>query len=146
MAHIARGSRERHTPTAADRFTFGLWTVGNTGRDPFGEPTRPRWSPAEIVDLLGEVGGVHGVNLHDNDLLPIDAGEAESATIEGEFRRAAAPPPASWVCMVTMNLFSDPVFRDGAFTSNRCGHSRAYALARACAAWTLGLGTGRGCT
>lgn len=136
MAHSARGSRDRHTPTAADRFTFGLWTVGNTGRDPFGEPTRPRWSPAEIVDLLGEVGGVHGVNLHDNDLLPIDAGEAESATIEGEFRRALRRHRLR-VCMVTANLFSDQVFRDGAFTSNDAD-IRAYALAKSMRCMDLG--------
>ena len=63
-------------PVPADRFTFGLWTVGNTGRDPFGEPVRPRLSPVAIVRLLAEVGAM-GVNLHDNDLVPIDASAAE---------------------------------------------------------------------
>ncbi len=75
-------------PNAEHRFTFGLWTVGNPGRDPFGEATRPSLSPAEIVDLLGEAGGVHGVNFHDNDLVPIDATEAESSQIKKDFRAA----------------------------------------------------------
>lgn len=115
-----------HTPTARDRFTFGLWTVGNPGRDPFGEPTRPRWSPAEIVDLLGEVGGVHGVNFHDNDLIPIDAGDEEAAAIKREFA-AALKRTKLQVAMATTNLFGDPVFKDGAFTSSDA-QVRAYAL------------------
>ena len=59
------------TPTAADKFTFGLWTVGKTGSDPFGGDVREQLTPAQIVDLLGKAGGVHGVNFHDNDLIPI---------------------------------------------------------------------------
>ncbi|HAI12785.1 MAG TPA: xylose isomerase, partial [Phycisphaerales bacterium] len=58
------------TPTAADKFTFGLWTVGKTGSDPFGGDVREQLTPAQIVDLLGKAGGVHGVNFHDNDLIP----------------------------------------------------------------------------
>ncbi len=126
----------RYTPSAADKFTFGLWTVGNTGRDPFGEPTRPRWSPAEIVDLLGEVGGVHGVNFHDNDLVPIDAGPAEAAGIKREFTRALRRNRLR-VAMATTNLFSDPVFKDGAFTSNDSA-VRAYALQKTMRAMDLG--------
>ncbi len=116
----------KFTPTAADKFTFGLWTVGNTGRDPFGEPTRPRLSPAEIVDLLGEVGGVHGVNFHDNDLVPIDATPAESARIKSDFSRALKRNKLK-VAMATTNLFTDPAFKDGAFTSNDA-EVRAYAV------------------
>ncbi len=85
---MARKQSLSLTPSPRDLFTFGLWTVGNTGRDPFGEPTRPKWSPAEIVDLLGEVGGVHGVNFHDNDLVPIDASEREATSVKREFRAA----------------------------------------------------------
>ena len=64
-----------------DKFTFGLWTIGNTGRDPFGAPVRSAIAPDDIVRLLGDVGGVFGVNFHDNDLVPIDATAAERAQI-----------------------------------------------------------------
>lgn len=123
-------------PTPADRFTFGLWTVGNTGRDPFGEPTRPRWSPAQIVDLLGEVGGVCGVNFHDNDLVPIDATPTEAESIKRDFRRALKRNRLK-TAMATANLFTDPVFKDGAFTSNDA-HVRAYALHKTMRAMDLG--------
>lgn len=113
-------------PTARDKFTFGLWTVGNPGRDPFGGPTRPAMTPAEIVDLLGEVGGVHGVNFHDNDLIPIDATEAEASEVKRDFA-AALKRTKLQVAMGTTNLFTDPVFRDGAFTSNDA-EVRAYAI------------------
>lgn len=135
---------DRYAPTPADKFTFGLWTVGNTGRDPFGEATRPRWSPAEIVNLLGQIGGesrgVHGVNLHDNDLIPIDASPAEAAAVQADFRRALRRNRLK-VCMVTANLFSDPVFKDGAFTSNDAD-VRAYAIAKSMRCMDLGATLG----
>lgn len=127
-------------PSPHDHFTFGLWTVGNTGRDPFGEPTRPRWSPAEICDLLGEAGGVHGVNFHDNDLVPIDVTDAEAAQIKREFRAALTRNKLK-VAMATTNLFSDPVFKDGAFTSNDA-EVRAYALQKTMRAMALGAELG----
>ncbi len=113
-------------PSFADKFTFGLWTVGNPGRDPFGQPTRPLLSPAEIVDLLGEAGGVLGVNFHDNDLIPIDANPHEAEAIKREFR-AALERTGIRVGMGTVNLFGDPVFKDGAYTSNDAD-VRAYAV------------------
>lgn len=119
-----------------DKFTFGLWTVGNTGRDPFGLSTRPTWSPAEIVDLLAEVGGVCGVNFHDNDLVPIDATQAEASRIKADFATALKRTKLR-VCMATTNLFSDPAFKDGAFTSNDA-EVRAYALAKTMQAMDLG--------
>lgn len=125
----------RNTPSARDRFTFGLWTVGNRGRDPFGEATRPAWSPAEIVDLLGEVGGVYGVNFHDNDLVPIDASEDEAAAIKRDFAGALKRHKLH-VAMGTVNLFSDPVFKDGAFTSNN-SEVRAYAVQKTMRAMDL---------
>lgn len=132
------------TPTPRHRFTFGLWTVGNPGRDPFGEPTRPRLTPAEIVDLLGEAGGdsrgVCGVNFHDNDLVPIDATEQESRQIQRDFREALRRNRLK-VCMATTNLFSDPVFKDGAFTSNDA-EVRAYALRKTMRAMELGASYG----
>ncbi|MBX3376578.1 MAG: xylose isomerase [Phycisphaeraceae bacterium] len=124
------------TPSPSDNFTFGLWTVGNTGRDPFGEPTRPRLSPAEIVELLGEVGGVRGVNFHDNDLIPIDASPAESRQIKADFARALKRHKLK-VAMATTNLFTDPAFKDGAFTSNDA-EVRAYAIQKTMRGMDLG--------
>ncbi len=112
-------------PKPEDNFTFGLWTVGNVGRDPFGGPVRSALSPVEIVHLLKEVGA-YGVNYHDNDLIPIDATPTEAATIFADFKKALADTGLK-VPMATTNLFSDPVFRDGAFTSNN-PKVRAYAM------------------
>jgi xylose isomerase len=105
-----------YTPKPEDKFTFGLWTVGWGGRDPFGIPTRATLSPADLVRLLGEVGA-YGVNFHDNDLIPIDATPTERDQILKEFKQALAETGLA-VPMATTNLFGDPVFKDGAFTSN----------------------------
>ncbi len=123
-------------PSPSDKFTFGLWTVGNPGRDPFGGPTREAMTPAEIVDLLGEAGGVHGVNFHDNDLIPIDATAGEAAEIKKDFK-AALDRTGLRVCMATTNLFGDPVFKDGAFTSNDA-EVREYAVHKTMHAMDLG--------
>ena len=106
------------------KFTFGLWTVGNPGRDPFGEPTREKLSVRQICDLLGEVGA-YGVNFHDNDAVPIDATSQQAGQIIKEFKQAVKDNGLV-VPMATTNLFSDPVFKDGAFTSN---NARVRALA-----------------
>ena len=103
-------------PRPEHKFSFGLWTVGNPGRDPFGAPVRPRLSPGEIAALLGEVGA-WGVNLHDNDLVPIDATPAERDRIVRDFGQACERHGLV-VPMVTTNLFTDPAFKDGAFTAN----------------------------
>lgn len=128
--------KDRFAPSPSDKFTFGLWTVGNTGRDPFGAPTRPTLTPAEIVDLLGEVGGVYGVNFHDNDLVPIDATPAESDQIKRDFRKALRRTGIK-TAMATTNLFGDPAFKDGAFTSNDA-EVRAYAVQKTMRAMDLG--------
>ena len=127
------------TPTPADRFTFGLWTVGHRGRDPFGEPTRPILDPGEAVRKLGALGA-YGVNLHDNDLVPIDATPADRDRIVRDFRRAVADAGLV-VPMATTNLFTDPVFRDGAFTSPDAD-VRAYALQKTMRAIDLGVELG----
>jgi xylose isomerase len=121
------------------RFTFGLWTVGNIGRDPFGEPVRSPLTPVNIVRMLAEVGA-WGVNFHDNDLVPIDATPAERDKIVAEFKRAL-DETGIVVPMATTNLFSDPVFRDGAFTSND-PKVRAYALQKTMRAIDLGVELG----
>jgi xylose isomerase len=128
-----------YTPKAEHKFSFGLWTVGNIGRDPFGEPTRPKISPVEIVHLLAEVGA-WGVNLHDNDLVPIDATPSERDTIVRDFKQALSDTGVV-VPMATTNLFSDPAFKDGAFTSND-PKVRAYALQKTLRSIDLGVELG----
>jgi xylose isomerase len=128
-----------YQPKPQDRFTFGLWTVGSTGRDPFGEPVRVPISPVEIVHLLAEAGA-YGVNFHDNDLVPIDATAAERATSVKDFKNALAETGLV-VPMATTNLFSNPVFKDGAFTSND-PQVRAYALQKTMRAIDLGVELG----
>ncbi len=125
-----------YTPKPEHKFTFGLWTVGNIGRDPFGGPVREQKSPAELVYLLGEVGA-YGVNFHDNDLIPIDATPVEADVIKKEFR-IALDETGIVVPMATTNLFSDPIFKDGAFTSND-PKVRAYALQKTMNAIDLGV-------
>ena len=128
-----------YQPKPEHKFTFGLWTVGNVGRDPFGEPTRPSVSPVDLVKMLGEIGA-YGVNFHDNDLVPIDATPAQRSRIVSEFKRAL-DESGLVVPMATTNLFADPAFKDGAFTSNdpRVG---AYALQKTMSAIDLGVELG----
>src|SRR5512147_988656 len=128
-----------YEPKPEHKFTFGLWTVGNIGRDPFGEPVRSPLTPVNIVHLLAEVGA-WGVNFHDNDLVPIDATPAQRDKIVAEFKKAL-DDTGLVVPMATTNLFTDPVFRDGAFTSND-PKVRAYALQKTMNAIDLGVELG----
>ncbi len=126
-------------PKPEHKFTFGLWTVGNTGADAFGDSVRSEMSPADLVYLLGEVGA-YGVNFHDNDLIPIDATAAEREAILKAFKKALADTGLA-VPMATTNLFANPVFKDGAFTSNDA-KVRAYALQKTMRAMDLGAELG----
>jgi xylose isomerase len=128
-----------YTPKPEHKFTFGLWTVGSIGSDPFGGPVRDAKSPAELVRLLGEVGA-YGVNFHDNDLVPIDATPAERDSIVREFK-AALSETGLVVPMATTDLFRSPVFKDGAFTAND-PQVRAYALQKTMNAIDLGVELG----
>jgi xylose isomerase len=128
-----------YKPKPEHKFTFGLWTVGNIGRDPFGGPVREPKTAAELVHLLGEVGA-YGVNFHDNDLIPIDANATTRDKILKEFKKALADTGLV-VPMATTNLFSDPAFKDGAFTSND-PKVRAYALQKTMNAIDLGVELG----
>lgn len=128
-----------YQPKPEDKFTFGLWTVGNPGRDPFGTTVRKVISPVEIVHMLAEVGA-YGVNFHDNDLIPIDATPAEADKIKKDFKAALAETGLK-VPMATTNLFFDPAFKDGAFTSND-PKVRAYALQKTIRAIELGVEMG----
>jgi xylose isomerase len=109
--------------------------VGNRGRDPFGDAVRPSLPPNDAAKLLGEVGA-WGVNFHDNDLVPIDATPAERDRIVREFRGACEENNLT-VPMATVNLFYEPVFRDGAFTANDA-RVRSYALQKTMRAMDLG--------
>lgn len=128
-----------YAPKKSDKFTFGLWTVGNTGRDPFGAPVREPLDPKEIVAKLSSLGAF-GVNLHDNDLVPIDATPKERDKIVKEFKKALAEHDMR-VPMATTNLFSDPIFKDGAFTSSNPS-VRAYAVQKAMGGMDLGAELG----
>jgi xylose isomerase len=99
-----------------DHFTFGLWTVGNRGRDTFGNETRPPLDPVDSVHHLAELGA-YGVSFHDDDLVPPGSSAAEREQILKQFRRALDTTGLK-VPMATTNLFSNPVFKDGAFTAN----------------------------
>lgn len=124
-----------YQPKPEDKFTFGLWTVGNRGRDPFGDAVRESLSPVQLVELLAEVGA-YGVNFHDNDLVPIDATPSEKSQIVSDFKKACADNNIK-VPMATVNLFYEAVFRDGAFTANDA-KVRAYAVQKTMQAMDLG--------
>lgn len=130
---------ERYQPKREHKFSFGLWTVGNRGRDPFGDFVRPALKPTEIVSLLAEVGA-WGVNLHDNDLVPINATPVERDRLVREFA-ASCKKNGIVVPMATVSLFFHPVFRDGAFTAND-PEVRAYALQKTMRAMDLGAELG----
>jgi len=127
------------TPRPEHRFTFGLWTVGNPGRDPFGEPTRPPLDPVTSVERLAELGA-YGVSLHDNDLVPYGASAAERDRIVARFTEALKRTGMR-VTMATTNLFTHAAFKDGAFTSNDRAVRRA-AIAKAMRGIDLGAELG----
>lgn len=130
---------DQFTPQKSDKFTFGLWTVGNVGRDPFGDPVRPPLDPVRSVHKLAELGA-WGVNFHDNDLVPFDATPAERDRIVRDFKRAL-DDTGLVVPMATTNLFTHPIFRDGAFTSSDKA-VRAFAVQKTIRAIDLGAELG----
>jgi xylose isomerase len=103
-------------PTREDKFSFGLWTIGWTGNDPFGPPTRPNLDTVEAVTKLAELGA-YGLTFHDDDLFPFGSTDAERQR-EIDRLKQALSDTGLVVPMVTTNLFSHPVFKDGGFTSN----------------------------
>ena len=131
--------QDSYTPRPEHRFTFGLWTVGNPGRDPFGDPVRAPMAPAHIVRKLASLGA-YGVNLHDDDLVPRGSSTADRDRIVRDFKKALADNGMR-VPMATTNLFGDPVFRDGAFTSSD-SRVRVYALQKTMRAIDLGVELG----
>src|SRR5437868_4744267 len=130
---------DTYQPRPEHKFSFGLWTISNPGRDPFGGPVREPLAPNDAAAMLGEVGA-WGVNLHDNDLVPIDATPSERDRIVREFRQACAKAGIV-VPMATVSLFTDPVFRDGAFTANDPA-VRAFAVQKTMRAMDIGAECG----
>ena len=128
-----------YQPKPEHKFTFGLWTVGNVGRDPFGDVVRPSLKPTYSVRKLSELGA-YGVNLHDNDLVPFDASANERDKIVKEFKQALDNYGMK-VPMATTNLFFHPVFKDGAFTSND-PKVRGFAIQKTLNAIDLGVELG----
>ncbi len=111
-----KGDEMTPTPVKEDRFSFGLWTVGWQGRDPFGDPTRPALDSVEAVHRLAELGA-YGITCHDDDLIPFGASAAQRDRIVERFRKALSEAGLV-VPMMTTNLFTHPVFKDGGFTAN----------------------------
>ncbi len=104
------------TPTKEDRFSFGLWTVSWQARDPFGDATRPELDPVEAVEKLAEAGA-WGITFHDDDVVPFGSDDATRDRLLGRFRDACRDNGIT-IEMVTTNLFTHPVFKDGGLTSN----------------------------
>lgn len=110
------------TPTPADKFSFGLWTVGWTGTDPFGVNTRAALDPWQYAEKLAELGA-WGITFHDNDVFPFDADDATRANLVGHLKDAA-DKAGLVIEMVTTNTFTHPAFKDGGFTANDRGVRR----------------------
>jgi xylose isomerase len=127
------------TPRPQDKFTFGLWTVGHKGNDPFGVETRPGLKPTDSVRKLAELGA-YGVCFHDDDLIPPGSDDTERERIKREFR-GTLDETGMKVSMATTNLFTHPVFKDGAFTSND-REVRRYALQKVMRGIDLGAELG----
>lgn len=126
-------------PYPEHKFAFGLWTVGNPGRDPFGDVTRPPIEPWDFVYRLADLGG-WGISFHDDDLVPPGATAQDRATIVDRFRKALEDTGVV-VSMATTNLFWHPAFKDGAFTAAD-RDVRRYAIQKTMRAIDLGAELG----
>jgi xylose isomerase len=126
-------------PTRDDKFSFGMWTVGWQARDPFGDATRPALDPIEAVHKLSEIGA-YGITFHDDDLVPFGADAHTRDGIIANFKKAL-DETGMIVPMVTTNLFTHPVFKDGGFTSND-RNVRRYAIRKVMRQMDLGAELG----
>lgn len=139
MTSSHQSMSDEYAPSKEDRFSFGLWTVGNQGRDPFGDVVRPPLDPIASVKKLSALGA-WGINLHDNDLVPFGATSSERERIVRAFKQALSDY-GMVVPMATTNLFFHPIFKDGAFTANNPS-VRAFALHKTMHAIDLGVELG----
>lgn len=126
-------------PTREDKFSFGLWTVGWQARDPFGDATRGPLDPIEAVRKLAEIGA-YGITFHDDDLVPFGADAASRDKIIANFKKVL-DDTGLIVPMITTNLFTHPVFKDGGFTSND-RNVRRYAIRKVMRQMDLGAELG----
>jgi xylose isomerase len=130
---------DNYAPKPSDKFTFGLWTTANPGRDPFGEPTRPALDPIKNIRKMAEIGA-YGFNFHDNDFIPYGATLQERNRLVRAAKKVMAD--TGIICaMATTNLFGLPVFKDGAFTSSDA-KVRAFAIQKTMNAIDLGVEMG----
>ncbi len=127
------------TPTPADKFSFGLWTIGYNGADPFGGPTRAHLDTVHAVEKLAELGA-YGITFHDDDLFAFGSTDAERQKEIDRLKQVLADTGLI-VPMVTTNLFSAPVFKDGGFTSNDRA-VRRFAMRKAMRQLELGVELG----
>jgi xylose isomerase len=127
------------TPTAADKFSFGLWTIGYNGADPFGGPTRAPMDILHVLEKLKEVGA-YGLTFHDDDLFEFGSDDTRRQSQIDRLKQGLADTGLI-IPMVTTNLFSPPVFKDGGFTSNDRG-VRRYAMRKAMRQLDLGAELG----
>ncbi len=139
QAKAHESTSDQYAPKKSDKFTFGLWTVGNVGRDPFGDQVRPALNPLESVKKLSQLGA-YGISLHDNDLVPFGASAAERDRIVSDFKKALNDNQMV-VGMATTNLFFHPIFKDGAFTAVDPA-VRAFALQKTMTSIDLGAELG----
>ncbi len=128
-----------NTPTPSDRFSFGLWTIGYNGIDTFGKPTRAAMDVVHVVEKLAEIGA-YGLSFHDDDLFAFESTDAQRQTQIDRLKKALADTGLI-VPMVTTNLFSAPVFKDGGFTSND-RNVRRFALRKVLRQLELGVELG----
>ena len=127
------------TPTPEDKFSFGLWTVAYPGRDPFGDPTRAEMDPVHALEKLAGLGA-YGVNFHDDDLIPFGSDDDTRSRIVERWKKGLADTGLA-VTTATTNLFSHPVFKDGAFTAND-REVRRFAMQKTLGAIELGMELG----
>src|SRR5438477_11627473 len=130
---------DRYAPKPEHKFTFGLWTTANMGRDPFGEPTREPLDPIANIRGMAEIGA-WGYNFHDNDLIPYGSSPKERDRIVKAAKKVMSDTGID-CSMATTNLFSLPVFKGGACTSNDAA-GRAFAIQKTMTASDLGVGVG----
>jgi xylose isomerase len=127
------------TPTREDKFSFGLWTIGYNGSDPFGGPTRAPMQIEHVVEKLAELGA-YGLTFHDDDLFPFGSSVSERQSYIDRLKKVLADTGLI-IPMVTTNLFSAPVFKDGGFTSNDRS-VRRFAMRKAMRQLELGVELG----
>ncbi|HZQ47336.1 MAG TPA: TIM barrel protein, partial [Verrucomicrobiae bacterium] len=84
----------------------GVWNLG-PGRDPFGGPTRAEIPVLERIPLLADAGITY-IEAHDVEIPASDVSAAIELLRKHRLKMG----------MYTPSFFADPIFKDGAMTSN----------------------------